>query len=243
VVMDVVMIAVIPQPRMGSKQAHEVPHPARALGLTSPSTVVCEDQRVNGVDAGPGVSLEGSKGCVPGLGHQQRQGHTCSARWVIAACHARAVPLRNCGDLSRTGVPHVNLAVATPPRPWRRRPHHLLLPTLGGPCPSIRTTESSSDHATNSQNGHHADATLSVGLACEPCWQAARDGERGQRGWLHRQGHRQPFHWSWLRQRRGGETSLDRSPRWWAIRGGVPARCFNRVLMPGTPPRPASDVI
>jgi hypothetical protein len=80
--------------------------------------------------------LECPQRCPPALRHQQRQGHTCSARWAIAACHARAVPLRDCGDLSRTGVPHVNLAVATPPRPWRRRLHHLLLPTLGGPCPN-----------------------------------------------------------------------------------------------------------
>jgi hypothetical protein len=32
-------------------------------------------QRSHGVDAGSGVSLEGTKRCVPGLGHQQRQGH------------------------------------------------------------------------------------------------------------------------------------------------------------------------
>ena len=37
-----------------------------------------------------------------------------------------------------------NLAITTPPRPWRRRRYHLPLSNLGGPWPSIRTTESSS---------------------------------------------------------------------------------------------------
>src|SRR5450631_2665650 len=34
--------------------------------------------------------------------------------------------------------------VAASPRPWCRRLFHLLLPTLGGPCPSIGDQESSS---------------------------------------------------------------------------------------------------
>ena len=37
-----------------------------------------------------------------------------------------------------------SLEVAASPRPWLRRRYHLLLPTPGGPCPSIKDNESSS---------------------------------------------------------------------------------------------------
>ena len=68
---------------------------------------------------------------------------------VLGVCLFRAGP---CSCSVRQGLrsplskgsASCNVAVATPPRPWRRRLHHLLLLNLGGPWPSTRTTESSS---------------------------------------------------------------------------------------------------
>ena len=121
--------------------------------------------QVDAVDAGQrrysgnAMTTSTSHSTIPS-GHPSRShglGPSSDLSPVVSLAQKGLEPLSEQWDCGTTRFGHIprtdkgwwmgvlrNLAITHAPRHWRRRRYHLLLWNLGGPWPSIRTTESSS---------------------------------------------------------------------------------------------------